>query len=86
MMKILDPVKSKLIKKQTIITLAGIITGAIGGYMYYLFAGCRTGTCPLTSNPWLTILWGAALGYLVFDMFKKKKSVLIQEKDKPAQN
>lgn len=86
MMKILEPIKSNLTKKQTIITLAGIITGGIGGYLYYYFVGCQTGTCPLTSNPWLTVLWGAAVGYLLFDMFRKKKSPPIKEEDKPAQN
>jgi hypothetical protein len=54
-------------------SLIGIVVGAIGGYIYYSQVVCTTGGCPLTSNPYLTILWGAVMGYLLFDMFNKKK-------------
>ncbi|MBE0638538.1 MAG: hypothetical protein IH598_08460 [Bacteroidales bacterium] len=54
-------------------TLIGILSGAIGGYIYYTQVVCTTGGCPLTSNPYLTILWGALVGYLISDMFKKRK-------------
>ncbi len=54
-------------------SLIGIVVGAIGGYIYYSQVVCTTGGCPLTSNPYLTILWGAVIGYLLFDMFNKKK-------------
>lgn len=56
-----------------VIHLLGIGLGALGGYAYFYFIGCRTGTCPITANPWLSILWGMALGYLLFDMFYKKE-------------
>jgi hypothetical protein len=49
------------------------VVGMFSGFMYYYFIGCRTGNCPLTSSPWLSMLWGAAVGYLVFDLFAKKK-------------
>ena len=32
--------------------ITGLITGAIGGYLYYYFDGCVSGTCPITSNPY----------------------------------
>ena len=51
----------------------GAVVGALGGYIYYLEVGCSSGSCAITSNPYLSILWGAAMGYLVFDLFKKKK-------------
>ncbi|MFC2100209.1 DUF6132 family protein [Bacteroidota bacterium] len=54
-------------------SLIGIIIGSVGGYIYYMKIGCVSGTCPITSNPWLTTLWGAAVGYLIGDMFKRKK-------------
>ncbi len=57
------------------LTLIGILVGAIGGYIYYIEIGCASGTCPLTSNPYMSILWGAVMGYLLGDMFKKKKTV-----------
>ncbi|MDT8394076.1 MAG: DUF6132 family protein [Bacteroidales bacterium] len=51
----------------------GAVVGAIGGYIYYIEIGCNSGSCAITSNPYLSMLWGAALGYLVFDLFKKRK-------------
>ncbi len=56
-----------------ILKIAGIFTGAIGGYLYYHFIGCNSGACPITSNPYISIIYGALIGYLVFDMFKKKE-------------
>ena len=42
-----------------------IAFGAVGGYAYYRFIGCRTGACPLTSNPWISTLYGALIGALI---------------------
>jgi len=53
--------------------IAGIIVGAIAGFLYYHFVGCASGTCPITSNPYMTVAYGALLGYLLFDMFKRKE-------------
>ena len=53
--------------------IIGILVGGAGGFAYYHFVGCASGTCPITSNPYLTTIWGAVMGYLVFDMFKKKE-------------
>lgn len=55
------------------IETAGIILGAIGGYIYYRTVGCTTGACPLQSSPWTMILWGGLLGYLVAGLFRKTK-------------
>lgn len=38
--------------------------GAVVGFLYYRFVGCRTGACPLTSNPYIATLYGAAMGVL----------------------
>jgi hypothetical protein len=46
-------------------TISGILIGEILGYGYYRFIGCSSGTCPLTSNPWSSILYGALIGYLI---------------------
>lgn len=54
-------------------SLAGIVAGIAGGYLYYIEIGCSSGTCPLTGNPWMTMLWGGVMGYLVGDMFVKKE-------------
>ena len=71
-----EPKKSLIEKILTIfppLSILGIVVGTVGGYLYYLKVGCVDGTCAITSNPWLSMLWGAALGYLLFDMFNKRK-------------
>ena len=42
--------------------------GAIGGFLYWYFVGCTSGSCPIQSVWYYTVLWGAALGYLVGDL------------------
>ena len=54
--------------------IIGIVIGIIAGYLYYLKVGCTSGTCPITSSPWMSMLWGSIIGYLLGDMFTKKKS------------
>ena len=44
--------------------LVSVLIGAIAGYGFYYFIGCSTGTCPLTSNPWMSTGYGALLGWL----------------------
>jgi hypothetical protein len=41
-------------------TFAGVATG----YAYYVYIGCNGG-CPLQSNPYLSMIWGGAMGYLL---------------------
>jgi len=65
--------KKKLLKRIPVIALVGLLVGAIGGYIYYLKVGCVSGTCAITSNPWMSAAWGGAFGYLVFDMFNGRK-------------
>ncbi len=60
--------------KKNLFGLIGLAAGAIGGYAYYYFIGCNTGSCPLTSNPYISVIFGAVIGYLLFDMFKKKET------------
>ena len=44
--------------------LPAILLGAAGGFLYYRFVGCKTGGCPLTGNPWISMLYGAVIGFL----------------------
>lgn len=55
------------------LTIIGVILGAISGYFYYDFIGCSTGTCPITSKPLNSTLYGAVMGGLAFNIFKKEK-------------
>ncbi len=41
-----------------------VLAGAAAGAAYSHFIGCRTGTCPITSNVWIATLYGAFVGGL----------------------
>lgn len=49
-----------------IITVAGAVIGAIGGWIYWKYVGCASGTCPLTSRPLPSTLYGALIGAVLF--------------------
>ncbi len=55
-----------------------IALGIAGGYVYWRFIGCNSGTCPLTSNWHSSSLAGGIIGYLggssLLDLFGKGKS------------
>lgn len=56
------------------LTLIGVIVGALGGYLYYHFVGCASGTCAITSKPVNSTLYGSMMGGLLFSMFKTEKT------------
>lgn len=45
--------------------ILGALIGGVLGYALYRFVGCSTGTCPITSNPWVSTIWGLILGGLM---------------------
>ena len=55
------------------LTIIGIIVGTIGGYLYYHFVGCASGTCAITSKPMNSTIYGAVMGGLLLNMFQNKK-------------
>ncbi|MBK8368760.1 MAG: hypothetical protein IPL10_15525 [Bacteroidetes bacterium] len=52
------------------LTVIGAIAGAIGGYLYYYFVGCASGTCGITSSPINSTLYFAILGGLIINLIK----------------
>ncbi len=48
----------------------GAALGGGLGFAYYKFVGCSSGTCPLTSNPWISSIYGAVLGLLISTSFR----------------
>lgn len=69
----------KLLSKYWI-RIIGILLGALGGYIYYIKIGCNTGTCPITSDPTNSMLYGALMGFLLFGLFTPSKKAIAKEK------
>ncbi len=62
-------------KKPYYIIVALFVFAGMGlGYLYYSQIACTTGACSLQSSPYFSILWGGLLGYLIPDLFVKKKA------------
>jgi hypothetical protein len=55
------------------LSLVGVAVGALGGFLYWNYVGCASGTCMITSKPINSTLYGALMGYLLFGIFKKEK-------------
>lgn len=66
-----------LIKRKKM-ALIFLTVGAIGGFLYWKFVGCTSGTCLIKSVWYWSSIWGAAFGYVVGDIIndfilKRKK-------------
>lgn len=64
--------------KKYVPELAGLLLGALGGFLYWKFVGCTSGTCAIKSNWYLMIPWGMLVGYLAGslagDLFRRKQA------------
>ncbi len=63
--------------------IIGTILGAVGGFLYWKYVGCQSGTCAIKSNWYLMVPWAAVLGFLagslVKDIIRKRKKSRKQE-------
>lgn len=50
------------------LSLVFLLIGAAGGFLYWKFVGCSSGTCPIKSVWYWSTLWGTAMGYLLGDL------------------
>jgi hypothetical protein len=59
-------------------SITGMIIGALGGFLYWRYVGCLSGTCMITSVWHHSTAYGAMLGMLsatsVKDLVHKKQS------------
>ncbi|MCS6823959.1 MAG: hypothetical protein NZ529_06655 [Cytophagaceae bacterium] len=64
-------------KTKYTLVVAGILLGAALGYVYWANVACLSGTCPLNSTPYLTLLlwaWiGGNLGSYISDRYSRKR-------------
>ncbi|MFN4977469.1 MAG: hypothetical protein ACK5F9_06100 [Bacteroidota bacterium] len=61
----------KSLIQKNILYILGALIGAVGGFMYWKWIGCASGTCKITSSPVNSTLYFSLLGSLVFGLFKK---------------
>jgi uncharacterized membrane protein YedE/YeeE len=54
-------------------SVSAILAGALLGFGYYYFVGCRTGSCPISGSPYISTLYGAVVG-MVLSLPSKKKT------------
>lgn len=45
--------------------IIGAVVGGTLGFGYYKLVGCPTGACPLTSNPFVSTIYGMVVGAFV---------------------
>ncbi|NLA49576.1 MAG: hypothetical protein GX876_08960 [Bacteroidales bacterium] len=69
----------EFLKKNSFLIIFSI-SGLAGGFLYWKFIGCLSGTCPIKSVWYWSTLYGGVIGYLagsiLIDLirkFRKKK-------------
>ncbi|MFQ6604651.1 MAG: hypothetical protein ACE5D8_03755 [Fidelibacterota bacterium] len=58
-MKLHNPINRNRLKP-----FIGITGGALAGFAYYYFIGCKTGTCAITGHPLNATVFGSIIGIL----------------------
>ena len=57
---------TKIIKRNKMLNIfLGALAGGVLGFLYYYFIGCSGNSCPITSSPYASILFGVILGLLI---------------------
>jgi hypothetical protein len=69
---------NKSFLKKFLPEITGALLGVLGGFFYWKYVGCVSGTCTIKSNWYLMIPWGMLMGFLVGsvvgDIIRKRKS------------
>jgi xanthosine utilization system XapX-like protein len=59
-------------KKYLWTVVGGLVGGAVG-FVYYSFVGCRSGSCSLMSDPYISSFLGILVGATLFLPSKSKR-------------
>jgi len=60
-----------MMSMKTVATIiVGVVVGGALGFANYRFVGCKTGACPLTSNPWISTFYGMLVGGIITSGFR----------------
>ena len=57
--------KEFITSKHFLKSFIAVVIGGIAGFLYYHFVGCQSGSCAITSNPFLSILVGSFFGLFI---------------------
>jgi hypothetical protein len=57
--------------KKYALTFTGILIGAFGGFLYWHFVGCASGSCSINSVWYNSTAYGAIMGGLAMNIFQK---------------
>jgi hypothetical protein len=63
-----------MLKKINIFLGLGLVMGAAGGYLYWYYVGCASGSCAITSSPVNSSLYGGLMGFLLVNSFRPVSS------------
>ncbi len=55
-----------------IIYVTSSVLGASIGFLIYKYIGCRSGSCPITSNPYLSMIFGMLFAITLASVFVDK--------------
>lgn len=56
-------------KTKVLLLAGGAALGALGGFLYWKYVGCVSGTCAITSKPINSTAYFALMGLLLANMF-----------------
>lgn len=57
-------------KKRRLRFYLKLVAGMALGFLYWRNIGCLNGQCPITSSPFMSVIWGGLLGGLGFGLFE----------------
>jgi hypothetical protein len=63
----------------------GALLGGPGGFLYWKYIGCLTGTCAISSNPLNSTLYFALMGAVLLGAFRKSNSQKVRPTDEGKQ-
>jgi len=53
----------------------GLVIGAAGGYLYWYYVGCTSGSCAITSSPVNSTMYGGVVGLLLAKSFSPNNTI-----------
>jgi hypothetical protein len=71
--------------KRYLVEIISVVLGAVGGFLYWKFIGCLSGTCFIKSVWYMSTIYGALIGYIagsliteVISAFRKRRNKLAE--------